>query len=353
MAQQQQHVVRLEKRPVGKPVPGQDLVYQEAPMPSEDDLKDGEVLIKNVYLTLDPAMRGWMMDRKSYMPPVELGAIMRGSSVGQVMASCDSSLQEGDWVLCRIEVGWAEYGIAEASKVTKIDISDDIPASVHLGALGTTGLTAYFGLIEIGQPKEGDTIVVSAAAGATGSMVCQIAKHVFGCRVIGIAGGSEKCQWLIDDLGVDEAIDYKQDEGEDFARALRKACPDGVDIYFDNVGGWILNEVFKQINFKARIVVCGAISGYNNTTPAPGPSAYTQLIITSSRMEGFIVSNYAKRFKEAKEDLTGWLKEGKITYKEDVIHGLSKAPRAFLKLFGEDGGNRGRIIIDIHAEDQD
>ncbi|GBG24650.1 Prostaglandin reductase 1 [Hondaea fermentalgiana] len=349
MAPQKQHVVRLEKRPAAKPIPGEDLVYQTAPMPTEEDLADGEVLVKNVYLTLDPAMRGWMRDQKSYVPPVKLGAVMRGSSVGQVLASRAKGLAKGDWVNCNIELGWCEYGIAKGSKLEKLENTEGVPPSVHLGALGGTGLTAYFGLIEVGQPKKGDTVVVSAAGGATGSMVCQIAKHIFGCRVVGIAGGAEKCQWLKDELGVDEAIDYKFEEGRQFKRDLRKACPKGVDVFFDNVGDWILNEVLKQINFKARVVLCGAIAGYNDTTLRPGPSAYLNLVSTSSRMEGFIVLNYADRFKEAKREIGQWLAEGKIKYQEEVIPGLSEAPRALLKLFGEYGGNRGRLIIDIHA----
>jgi len=335
---------------MAKPVPGEDLVYQTAPMPAEQDLNDGEVLIKNIYMTLDPAMRGWMRDQKSYIPPVQLGAVMRGSSVGQVLASRDANFKQGDWVNCNHELGWCEYGIAKGSKIGKIEITEGLPASVHLGALGGTGLTAYFGLIDVGQPKEGETVVVSAAGGATGSMVCQIAKHVFGCRVVGIAGGADKCQWLKDELGVDAAIDYKAEDGRNFKKDLRKACPKGVDVFFDNVGGWILNETLKQINFKARVVLCGAIAGYNDEKLRPGPAAYLNLINTSSRMEGFIVLHYANEFPAAKRDIAKWLAEGKIKYQEEVIPGLSEAPRALLKLFGDYGGNRGRLIIDIHAD---
>mmetsp|Transcript_15504 Transcript_15504/g.25381 ORF Transcript_15504/g.25381 Transcript_15504/m.25381 type:complete len:305 (+) Transcript_15504:701-1615(+) len=290
-----------------------------------------------------------MRDQKSYIPPVKLGAIMRGSSVGQVVASKSKEFQVGDWVNCMIELGWCEYGVANGSAIQKITPLQNVPPRIYLGVLGGTGLTAYFGLLDIGKPKAGETVVVSAAAGATGSVVCQIAKHVIGCHVVGIAGGPEKCKWLVDELGVDAAVDYKKDDGKQFKKDLRKACPNGVDVFFDNVGGWILNDVLKSINFKARVVVCGAISGYNATSLAPGPSAYLNLITTSSRMEGFILFNYMDQYDKATSDLSRWLVEGKLKYNEDIVLGLDNAPKALLKLFGDYGGNRGRLLIDIHA----
>jgi len=219
---------------------------------------------------------------------------------------------------------------------------------MDLNVVGGTGLTAYFGLMDIGQPKPGETVVVSAGAGATGSVVCQIAKHILGCRVVGIAGGASKCAWLLESNCVDVAIDYKKNDGKDFRRDLKSACPNGVDIFFDNVGGWILNDVLKSLNFKSRVVLCGAISGYNATSLPTGPAAYLNLISTSSRMEGFILLNYKDRFAEGRRQLSRWLHEGKIKYKEEVVLGLENAPNAMLKLFN--GGNKGKLVVDLRSK---
>jgi len=344
-----QKVVTLERRPVGLPEPGVDLVVGTAKRPTADDLKDGEVLVKNLFLSLDPAMRGWMRDVRSYMPPVKVGEVMRGSSIGQIIASKDDSLQPGDFVNCMIEIGWQEFGIVKARKVRKVKEIPGFRPTVHLSALGGTGLTAYFGLIDVGKPQPGETVVVSAAAGATGSMVCQIAKHVVGCRVVGIAGGPAKCKWLKDELGVDEAIDYKANQ-KGFKKVLRKAAPNGVDIFFDNVGGWILEETLKQINMRARIVLCGAIATYNAEKLAPGPSSYMNLISTSSRMEGFILFNYIDRYEEAYRDIEEWIRADKIKVKEEIVPGLEIAPKALLKLFGKYGGNHGRLIVEVFGD---
>lgn len=345
----EQVVVRLMKRPVGLPVAGQDLVVGTAPMPAASSLQEGEVLLRNDFLALDPAMRGWMRDQRSYIPPVALGAVMRGSSVATVVASRAASLAPGDVVNCFMELGWQSFGVASAAGVRKVAPVAGLPSTVHLSVLGGTGLTAYFGLLKVGVPEAGDTVVVSAAAGATGSVVCQIAKHVLGCRVVGIAGGPDKCRWLRETLGVDAALDYKQSDGKDFKKELRAACPDGVDVFFDNVGGWILNDVLKALTNGARVVLCGAISGYNEESLPPGPAAYMNLISTSSKMEGFILFDYASQFEEAYADLERWLVQGKIKFLEEVVPGLANAPTALLKLFGHDGGNRGRLVIDIHA----
>ncbi len=341
-------VVRLQRRPEGLPVPGVDLVLDPAaPVPRE--LRPGQVLVHNDFMSVDPAMRGWMRDQKSYIPPVKIGDVMRGSSIGRVLASASPSLKRGDMVNCGIELGWCEYGVTQASKLRKIQAIEGYSPSVHLGVLGGTGLTAYFGLIDVGMPKAGETVVVSAAAGATGSVVCQIAKHVYGCRVVGIAGGEEKCRWLVQELGIDGAIDYKKDGGKTLKSDLKKACPKGIDIFFDNVGGFILEAALKQINFKARVVLCGAISGYNEKSLPPGPSSYLNLVSMSARMEGFILLNYADQYDKAYSDIEKWLSQGKLKYIEEQVVGLENAPRALLKLFGVDGGNKGRLIIDIHG----
>jgi len=345
-------VVRLARRPSGLPVPGKDLVLDnDAPDPQPSDLEDGQVLVLNRFLALDPAMRGWMRDAKSYLPPVQIGQVMRGSSIGQVLVSRCPTLQAGDWVNCGIELGWCEKGIARGSALRKIKPSAALPPSAYLGVLGGTGLTAYFGLLRIGQPQPMQTVVVSAAAGATGSIVCQIAKHALGCRVVGIAGGKAKCAWLKDTLGIDDAIDYQADnERTRFRARLRKACPSGVDVFFDNVGGWILEAVLKLINKRSRVVLCGSISGYNATVPPPGPSSYINLIATSSRMEGFILLDYASEYDEAYAQLTKWVEQGKLRFVEERIAGLGHAAAAMLKLFGAEGGNKGRLVVDIHAD---
>jgi len=344
-------VVRLARRPAAMPEPGVDLVLDEnAPMPKETDLQKGQVLVKNDLLTMDPAMRGWMRAQKSYIPPVEIGAVMRGSSLGTVIASKSEKYKAGDKVSCGLSIGWAEYGIAQEKELQHIGQVAGQPLGVHLGALGGTGITAYIGLLEVGKPKPGETVVVSAAAGATGSVVCQIAKNVFGCRVVGIAGGPEKCKMLVDEFGLDGAIDYKYANGKEFRKDLRKACPNGVDVFFDNVGGWILEDTLKHINQKARIVICGAIAGYNSTKLQPGPGSYLNLINTSSRMEGFVLFHYLDKMPQAQRDLKKWLEEGKIQHIEENVTGLENAPRALLKLFGGDGGNKGRIIVDIHGK---
>jgi NADPH-dependent curcumin reductase CurA len=355
-AQGSQRVVRLAKRPVGAPAPGADLVLGLAARPTSGALSDGQVLVRNEFLALDPAMRGWMREQKSYLPPVALGAVMRGSSVGRVVATRGEcgGLRAGDWVNCGLVVGWAEWGVCDARELRKIEVSDAMPASVHLGALGGTGLTAYFGLLDVGRPQAGETVVVSAAAGATGSMVCQIAR-LKGCRVVGVAGGADKCRWVREELGAHAVIDYKAAGAGagGFRKALREAAPDGVDIFFDNVGGWQLDAVLKALNFNARVVLCGAISGYNETSLQAGPASYLNLISTSSRMEGFILLNYASRYEEAYAHIAAWIAAGQVKYSEERVPGLALAPQALLRLFGAEGGNKGRLIVDIHADSAD
>jgi len=303
-------------------------------------LKDNEILVKNIYLSLDPAMRGWMDDRKSYIPPVKIGEVMRGNTVGEVIKSKNKLFAVGEYVTGVF--GWQEYTISNGRGISKV--LPGVPLTTMLGLLGITGLTAYFGLLEVGKPKAAETVLISGAAGATGSVVGQIAK-IMGCRVVGIAGGEAKCKQLIEDYGFDAAVNYKSGN---MSKEIQKACPNGVDIFFDNVGGDILDAAIKRINKGARIVICGAISQYNNTQPAP-LNGYLSLLVNSARMEGFIVFDYRKRYDEAIGNLYEWMKEGKIKQKVDIVDGLENAPKALLKLF--EGLNNGKLLIKIAPSD--
>ncbi|MGH9675572.1 MAG: NADP-dependent oxidoreductase [Candidatus Acidiferrum sp.] len=331
------HQFRLAARPVGMPKRG-DWNYTEEPV---RDPGDGEVLIKVLYVSLDPAMRGWMNEGKSYIRPVAIGEVMRAGGAGKVIASNNPKFAVGDYAYGT--TGIQEYCLASGNEFNKVD-PKIVPLPVYLSALGMTGMTAYFGLLDVGQPKAGDTVVVSGAAGATGSVVGQIAK-IKGGRVVGIAGGAEKCAYLQKDLGFDGAIDYKS---ENLPKALRERCPKGIDVYFDNVGGDTLDAVLAQINLGARIAICGAISQYNNTTPIKGPSNYLSLLINRASMKGFIVFDYTARFGEAARDIAGWLKAGKLKSREDIVDGLQTFPETLLKLFK--GENKGKLLIKVAGE---
>ena len=326
--------VRLAARPVGLPR-GSDFEIIDRAI---EEPGPGEVLVRNRFLSLDPAMRGWMDDRPSYIPPVALGEVMRGLTVGEVVASNHESFSPGDPV--QGTLGWQGYAVVPAKDLTPLPAG--LPLTLALGPLGMTGLTAYFGLLDVGEPKEGETVLVSGAAGAVGSVVGQIAK-IKGCRVVGIAGGPEKCRWLKEELGFDGAIDYKAEE--DLHGAIRAVCPQGVDIYFDNVGGAILNTALRSLNRGARIPICGAISQYNTTEGVEGPSNYLVLLVQRARMEGFVIFDYRKRYPQALAELSTWLKEGKLRYREDVVEGLENAPAALLRLF--DGSNTGKLIVKV------
>lgn len=331
---------RLLSRPIGD-IKESDFEYSEAPVVSP---KDGEVLVKNLYLSLDPTNRIWMSDMVQYMPPVELGEVMRGVVLGVVEESKNSNLQPGDFVTGLL--GWQDYALLkedQANFLTKINPPVPNPIYTALGALGVTGVTAYFGLLYIAQPKPGETVVVSAAAGAVGSVVGQIAA-IKGCRVVGITSSDEKCQWLTSSLGFDAAINYKT---TDLNSALATACPKGVDIYFDNVGGSILDAVLPHINLFARIPLCGLISTYNSTEPVPGPYNYNLILMKRARVQGFIVSDYRDRWHEAVNDIKQWMLEGKIKQEFEIIEGLEKAPQAILKLFNAD--KIGKLIIKISS----
>lgn len=326
----------LKSRPEGGIV-DDNFEYRESAVPTPGD---GQILVRNLYLSLDPAMRGWMSDMDSYIEPVGLGDVMRGGCVGEVVESNAPDYAPGDKVFGLL--GWQDYALAGPDDLpNKLPDEIPLPLTAFLSVLGLTGVTAYFGLMDVGQPKKGDTVVVSTAAGAVGSIVGQIAK-IKGCRVVGIAGTDEKCKWIVDDLGFDAAINYKtQNVGDE----LDKHCPDKIDVYFDNVGGEILNEALARINVHARVVICGAITRYNETEPSPGPSNYINLLLKRSRMEGFVLTDYLDRFPEAVVQLAQWIQAGQIRWKEDVVEGLENAPKAIHKLF--DGTNQGKLIVKI------
>jgi NADPH-dependent curcumin reductase CurA len=328
------HQFRLAARPVGLPKRS-DWSYIEEPV---REPRDGEFLVKILYISLDPAMRGWMNEGKSYIPPVGIGEVMRAGGVGRVTASKNPGFAVGDHVYSAF--GVQEYAISSGKGVTKVD-PRFAPIPVYLGTLGMPGMTAYFGLLEVGQPKAGETVVVSGAAGAVGTVVGQIAK-IKGCRVVGIAGGGEKCQYVVKELGFDAAIDYKTENARD---ALAKNCPKGIDVYFDNVGGDILDSVLTLINLRARIVICGAISQYNNTGPIKGPSNYLALLINRARMEGMIVFDYADRYAQAGREMAGWMSAGKLKSREYIVEGLETFPETLLKLFK--GENIGKLVLKV------
>jgi NADPH-dependent curcumin reductase CurA len=328
---------RLAARPVGLPKAG-DWQYVEEPI-----LKpaDGEALVETLYLSLDPAMRGWMNDRKSYIAPVQIGAVMRAGGVGRVLASRDASLRPGEYVSGSL--GVQTHAALPAARLTRVD-TRIAPLPVYLSALGMPGMTAYFGLLDVGRPEAGNTVVVSAAAGAVGSIAGQIAK-IHGCRVVGIAGGPAKCQHVVRELGFDAAIDYK---AADLKRELRAHCPDGVDVYFDNVGGDTLDVVLTQLALNARVVICGAISQYNSTAPVTGPANYLSLLVNRARMQGFVIFDYAHRYAEAQAALAAWLAAGKLKTREDIVVGFERFPDAFLKLFR--GENFGKLLLQVSEE---
>ena len=331
--------VRLASRPVGRPT-RDNWQFVDAPMPEPTA---GGVLVKTLMLSLDPAMRGWMNEGKSYIEPVGIGEVMRAGGVGRVVASSSAEFAVGDHVSGALGVqqycALDERGLRRAGLV-KIDPSL-APLPKWLNALGMPGMTAYFGLLDVGRPEAGQTVVVSGAAGAVGQTVGQIAK-IKGCRAVGIAGGQAKCDFVVRELGFDACIDYKNGSVRD---GLKQHCPQGVDVYFDNVGGDILDTVLTRINRKARIVVCGAISQYNNTGPVKGPSNYLSLLVNRARMEGMVVFDYASRYPEAIRDIARWMAEGRFKSREDVVDGIDTFPEALNRLF--DGDNFGKLVLRV------
>ena len=326
---------RLAAHPEGLVKPS-DYRWVEEPL---REPRDGEVLIRILYLSLDPTHRIWASGRESYVPPVAIGEVMRGGALGVVEASRNPELPEGTRV--RGLLGWQQYALSDGRGLFVLPDDASIPLTAHLGLFGHIGMTAYFGLLNIGKPQPGETLVVSAAAGAVGSLVGQIGK-IHGCRVVGIAGSDDKCRWITDELGFDAAIDHRK---EDVGAALGRLCPRGIDIDFENVGGAILDAILARINLRARIVLCGLISQYNATGPVPGPNNFVQILMKRARVEGFIVSDFLPRAAEATAALTRWLAEGKLKYRVDVVQGLRNAPAALNRLF--DGSNTGKLIVEV------
>ena len=335
------HQFRLASRPVGLPTRAN---WNFATEPVAEP-GPGGVLVKTLYLSLDPAMRGWMNEGKSYIAPVEIGAVMRGGGVGLVIASKNPAFAVGDHVSAGLDV--QEYCLIPEAQIKRsgmFKIDPSLGLTTWLNVLGMPGMTGYFGLLDVGQPKAGETVVVSGAAGAVGQTVGQIAK-LKGCRVVGIAGGRAKCDWVVNELGFDACIDYK---AGDVKAGLKTHCPQGIDIYFDNVGGEILDAVLTRITRGARIIICGAISQYNNTTPVKGPANYLSLLVNRARMEGIVVFDYADRYPQAIAELAGYLKAGTLKSREDVVAGLDTFPETLLKLFN--GENFGKLVLQVAPE---
>lgn len=324
----------LANRPSGL-VDENTLRTESEPVPEP---ADGEALVKVRYLSIDPTIRTWMDDVPSYLPPIQIGEVIRSGGVGEVIESRTDAYQPGQLLFGM--TGWQDYVIADEGEKSMQVLPEGVPPGIAIGILGVTGMTAYFGIIDVGRVAEGDVVVVSGAAGATGSAAGQIAKIKGAKKVVGIAGGAEKCSYIVDELGFDEAIDYKNDN---VAARLRETCPDGVDLYFDNVGGSILDDCLANLALRGRVVLCGAISTYNDDGPPTGPSNYLTLLVRRGRMEGFIILDYLDRFPAAQMEVAGWIAEGKIKSSEHIVEGLEKAPDALNLLFT--GGNTGKVIV--------
>ena len=330
------HQFRLAARPSGLPEDS-NWSYAEEPVPAPGE---GEVLVQVLYISLDPAMRGWMNEGKSYVPPVGIGEVMRAGGVGRVIKSNDPKLAVGDHAVGM--TGVQDYAVLPAKTLTKVDPKlAKLP--VYLGTLGMPGMTAYFGLFEVGQFKPGDTVVVSGAAGAVGQVVGQIAKIKGAGKVVGIAGGPDKCKYCVEQLGFDACVDYKSG---DLKKQLKEACPKGVDLYFDNVGGDILDTVLTQLAMHARIVICGAISQYNSTEGMKGPANYMSLLVNRASMTGMVVFDYAARYGEAARAMGAWIAQGSLKTKEDVVPGgINAFSETLLKLFR--GENFGKLVLQV------
>ena len=327
----------LSKRPHGM-VTRDNFEYAEAPIPQPGP---GEVLVRTLYLSFDPTQRGWMEDRESYVPPVKIGEVMRAGSIGQVVESNHPGFARGDVV--QSTGGWQDFQVTRPDQgmMGLSKLPTGLTPELAMSVFGVTGLTAYFGMLDLGQPKAGETVLVSGAAGATGSIAGQIAR-IKGCRVIGIAGGAEKCAWLKDVARFDDVIDYKR---ENVNQRIGELCPKKVDVFFDNVGGDILEAALNHINMKARVVLCGGISAYNATEPTPGPVNLMNLVIMRARMEGFIVIDYLPRAAEAIADMAQWIQSGQLKYQVDVQEGFDKIPDTLNRLFT--GKNLGKQLLKL------
>jgi NADPH-dependent curcumin reductase CurA len=324
----------LKKRPIG--LPKEDtwqLITKEIP-----ELKDGEFLIQCEYISLDPAMRGWLNDARSYIEPVQINAVMRAGGVGKIIDSKNDTFKIDDFVYG--QTGVQQFVISNGQGYHKVD-PNLAPLPMYTGTLGMTGMTAYFGILEVGELKEGDAVLVSGAAGAVGSVVGQIAK-IKNCKVVGIAGGKQKCDYLINELGFDAAIDYKND---DINAKIKEYFPKGIDVYFDNIGGDLLEAALGRLALHARIVICGAISQYNNTTAVKGPSNYLSLLVSRASMKGMVVFDYAKDYQKAAIQLGTWIAQGKLKSKEDIYDGIENFHETFLKLFS--GEKLGKLVLKV------
>jgi hypothetical protein len=324
----------LAARPSGM-VDAATVRQDETPIP---DPGPDEALVRVRYLSIDPTIRTWMDDAPGYLPPIGIGEVIRGAGIGEVVATNSTRYAPGDMVFGML--GWQDYAVAGEGAAALQTLPAGVEPTLALNLFGVNGMTAYFGLLDVGRLTEGDTVVVSGAAGATGSAVGQIAKLKGAAKVVGLAGTDEKCRWITEELGFDEAVNYKT---EDVGRRLREACPDGIDLYFDNVGGEILDTCLGLIALRGRVVLCGAISTYNEGGRPAGPGNYRALIARRGRMEGFIILDYADRFPEAQAAMLGWLAEGRLHHAEHVVHGLESAPDALNLLFT--GGNTGKVIV--------
>jgi NADPH:quinone reductase len=325
----------LAARPVGMPKTS-DFKLVEEPVKAAGD---GEIVVRSLYISVDPYMRGRMNDVKSYAAPVAIGGTMVGGVVGQVIESKNPKFKPGDIV--QGEFGWQEYAVSDGKGIRKIDPSI-APISTAIGVLGMPGLTAYFGLLEIGQPKAGETVVISGAAGAVGMVVGQIAK-IKGCRVVGIAGSDDKVRYLVDELGFDGAFNYKTTKN--YVEKLKELCPNGIDVYFDNVGGEITDAVIPLLNVKGRMSICGQISQYNLEKPETGPRWLWAMIVKQARVEGFLVFQFFDKFGPAAAEMAGWIKEGKLKYREDIVEGFENMPKAFIGML--EGDNTGKRLVKV------
>ena len=329
---------RLAARPAGLPGPSDWQLTEEPVAPPGP----GGVVVKTLYLSLDPAMRGWMNEGRSYIRPVAIGEVMRAGALGVVVESNSPRFAAGDFVtgMLGAQRYWSGFAEDKGAALVKVDPAL-APLTAWLNTLGMPGMTAYFGLLDVGRPQPGETVVVSAAAGAVGMSVGQLARHT-GCRTVGIAGGADKCRFVVEELGLDACIDYKAEKVED---GLKRHCPQGVDVYFDNVGGDILDAVLTRINLKARIVICGAISQYNASAGIKGPANYLALLVQRARMEGMLVTDYAPRYHEAVTTLAGWMHAGSFKSREHVVEGFEHFPAALLMLF--EGKNLGKLVLKV------
>ena len=328
----------LNEFPVGE-IKDNNLILKDSTL---NNISDGEVLIRNIYLSLDPANRGWMSGKASYVDAMQIGDVMRGGTIGAIEESKNEKFKKGDVV--QYQGGWQEYCINDGKGLRIIPLNTGLPMPSFLSIMGMPGMTAYFGLLDVLKPKESETLVVSGAAGAVGSIVSQIAK-IKGCRVIGIAGSEEKCNWLLNDLKIDGVINYKT---ENVSARLKELCPNGIDMYFDNVGGEISEAVINRFNIGGRMSICGQISGYNSETLQPGPRNWINILIKRLKVQGFIVFDYQARAQEAFADMPKWIAEGKLQHKNHIVDGLENAVSSLKMLFS--GENKGKMIIKISNE---